>query len=288
MARIPSLNWLRVFEAAARTGSFSRAAQDLNMSAAAVSQQIKALEGHLKKALFVRGASHVTLTGEGKAYLPVVAQSLHAVEIATGNLFGDRARPVLTVQCSLMLATGWLARRLPAFRATHPEIQLTLATAVHQDEFRRMAADLTITFGLPPARSDDTDLLFGERLYPVAPPQIAETIEAPGDLAKWPLIEIASHRANWFAVLPADGPEPRFIYTDNTVTAFSLASGGAIALARAPASDGLQDHFGLVRCLPGHTREGTQSYQLVYPARSSLSKAATAFRTWLLDQAAAS
>ena len=75
--RIPSLNWLRVFEAAARAGSFARAAETLNISPPAVGQQIRALEDHLGRALFERGPQSVMLTEAGRAYLPAGAQALH-------------------------------------------------------------------------------------------------------------------------------------------------------------------------------------------------------------------
>ena len=85
--RIPSLNWLRVFEAAARHQSFSRAGNDLNMSGPAISQQIKALEGHLDAKLFERGSRAVTLTEAGRAFLPVVRQSLLSVPLFRRNKY---------------------------------------------------------------------------------------------------------------------------------------------------------------------------------------------------------
>ena len=285
--RIPSLNWLRVFEAAARVGSFAKAAGTLNMSTAAVSQQIKALEGHLGRALFERGPHSVTLTQAGRAFLPFVAQSLHGIELATTSLFGDRDRAPLTVQCSLMMASGWLAPRLMAFQKAHPQIALTLTTYVHEREVLAADADLRITFGLPPGPFEDSDPLFGETLRPVAPPWISETIRSFKDLSRNKLIEIATHRANWSTFLPAEGPDPTLIYTDNTMTAFALATGGAVALDRQPATGDLAERHGLVPCLPGRTVQGVQSYALVYPARSALSPAARIFREWLLEEASA-
>ena len=282
--RIPSLNWLRVFEAAARAGSFARAAGTLNMSTAAVSQQIKALETHLGRALFERGPHSVTLTQAGRAFLPSVAQSLHGIEVATTSLFGDRERTPLTVHCSLMMACGWLAPRLPAFHEAYPGIALTLSTYVHERELQVADADLRITFGLPPGPFEDSEPLFGERLTPVAPPEIAAQIRAPGDLARFKLIEIATHRANWGAFLPAEGPEPDITFTDNTIAAFALAATGAIALDRQPATGDLASRYGLVPCLDGHAQQGVQSYALVYPARSALSRAARGFREWLLSE----
>lgn len=284
LGRIPSLNWLRVFEAAARTGSFARASETLNMSPPAVSQQIKALEEHLGRQLFDRGPRSVKLTGAGRAFLPVVAQSLHSVEIATDSLFGGQDRATLTVSCTLLLANGWLAARLPGFQSAHPDIQLRLMTNEFATTTETQNADLRISFGVPPEPSEDSDPLFGETLYPVAPPEIAQKITRPEDLLKWPLIEIATHRANWFDLLPDRGPEPKITYADNTTTAFALAMQGAIALARAPASEGLPERSGLERCLPGLWINGVQSYQLVYTARTALSRAAQKFRHWLLDE----
>lgn len=281
---IPSLNWLRVFEAAARTSSFSRAAEILNMSPSAVSQQIKALEGHLKRPLFVRGPKSVMLTEAGAAFLPVVAQSLHSVEMAASGLFGDRNRQTLTILCTLLLANGWLAQRLPEFRARNPDIHLTVLAAIHPEDLAR-TADLTISFGVPPRPSEDSDTLFGETIYPVAPPHIAERIRSAEDLLTWPLVEVTTHRANWFAFLPDTTDDAHFIYTDNSTTAFALAeSEGALALAREPASDGLPERHGLVPCLPATTQSGVQFYSLIYPAQSALTRAAQTFRGWLLDE----
>ena len=117
VARIPSLNWLRVFEAAARCESFSRAAAQLSMSPAAVSQQIKSLEVQLGAELFTRHAQAVKLTEAGRAYLPIVAQSMGVLEGATEGLFGHRARDQLYVHAVLLYAQGLLAPRMADFMA---------------------------------------------------------------------------------------------------------------------------------------------------------------------------
>ena len=257
------------------------------MSPPAVSQQIRALEGYLRRPLFQRGGRSVRLTQAGRDYLAAVSRGLHGVEVATSDLFGDVDRAPLTITCSHVLATGWLARRLPVFQAAHPRIRLNLATAIQDEDYRRLGADLAITFGLPPAAFEDSDPLFGEHLCPVAPPEIAEQLDSVQDLVRFPLVEIATHRANWQTILPA-GVSPMILHTDNTVTAFSLAAAGAVALDRAPATEGLVEQFGLVRCLQGAALSGTQGYSLVYPARSALRAPARTFRDWILAEAAAS
>ena len=285
MARIPSLNWLRVFEAAARHGSFARAAEALHISPPAVSQQIRALEGYLGKPLFERGARSVTLTDTGRQYLSTVTRSLHSVEVATSDLFGDPNRTHLNLTCSLVFATGWLACHLPAFQAQHPNIHVSINTAVLEHEYRHRDTDLVITFGVPPQPFEDQDPLFGEQLCPVAPPAIAHQLHHADDLPRFPLVEIATHRANWQALLPADA-KPRLLHVDNTVTAFALAATGAVALDRAPASLGLAEKFGLIPCLQHMAMSGTQSYSLVYPSRTGLRTPARLFREWLLDSTA--
>ncbi|MGI9369748.1 MAG: LysR family transcriptional regulator [Ruegeria sp.] len=127
--RIPSLNWLRVFEAAARTESFARAAVQLNMSAAAVSQQVRALETRLGTPLFHRHAHSVTLTEAGRAYLPSVQQSLLMLETATTGLFGESREQRLFVQSVLLFAHGFLAQNVPEFQTAHPKITCRSARA---------------------------------------------------------------------------------------------------------------------------------------------------------------
>jgi len=289
LRRIPSLNWLRVFEAAARIGSFARAAEALNMSPPAVSQQIRALEGHLGRPLFNRAPQRVNLTDAGRAFLPVVANALTSVEATAASLFGHADGEPLTVRVSFMLGYAWLTPRLPSFLNAHPSVRLTLVNGIVDEDFQRGGADLSITFGLPPGPGEEGCALFGETLSPVARRDIAERIATPEDLAAQTLIEVVSHRANWYRVLPEagrDGPAPRFHYTDTTTTAFALAAAGlGVALARAPATDGLVARHGLMSCLPGYGIAGAERYYLVHGAR--LSRPAAAFRDWLITIAGA-
>lgn len=178
-SRIPSLNWLRVFEAAARTESFARAATQLNMSAAAVSQQVKALETRLGTPLFHRHAHAVTLTEAGRAYLPSVQQSLLMLETATTGLFGETRAQRLFVQSILLFAHGVIAGGLPDFQATHPQINLSLTTGNLVSDFANQFTDLQIVFGNPALYGSESDILLDERLFPVAPPDVAAQIQNP-------------------------------------------------------------------------------------------------------------
>lgn len=268
--RIPSLNWLRVFEAAAKTESFAQAADLLGMSPPAVSQQIKSLESYLGKPLFERGPRSVTLTDAGRAFLPAVQQSFQSVETTAAALFGRSSHEGLTVQASLILACSWLSCRVAKFREAHPEVQLQLMTGNRVDEFRRSDADLRIVFGSGPEVGEEGDRLFGEWLYPVATPEIAAGIQSLQDLLKHRLIEITTHRTGWFQVLQAIGrsdeasiPNPGggnanrvdmaaadICFADTTQLSLALAAEGyGIALARAPATDRLAHLYGLSPCV---------------------------------------
>ena len=288
--RIPSLNWLRVFEAAARTESFARAAAQLNMSPAAVSQQVKALETQLGTPLFHRHARAVTLTEAGRAYLPSVQQSLLLLETATTGLFGASREQRLFVQSVLLFAHGVLAQGLPAFQQDQPQINLTLSTGNLINDFSNQFSDLQVVFGNPALFGTEGDMLIKETLYPVAPPEIAEHIQTPQDLLDHTLIEVSTHRASWphlFEHLRLSHGQARYFFADNSLMAAELSARGmGIALARAPASDAAVKASGLVCCLPEVAVAGQEAYHLIYPDKATLRPVARKFRDWLMEYTA--
>lgn len=284
--RIPSLNWLRVFEAAARTESFARAAVQLNMSAAAVSQQVRSLEEKLGAQLFVRHAHAVRLTDVGRAYLPPVQQSLMTLEEATDGLFGRSREQGLYLQSVLIFAHGVLARGMADFEHRHPNASTILSTGNAVGDFQQGYSDLQIIFGNPHAYGAESDRIMGEWLYPVALPEVAAQINQPADLLDWPLIEVGTHRSGWRQFLDETKTRPgagRMVFADNTLMAMSMARAGrGIALARAPASDQEMKGAGLVPCLADVQVRGSQAYHLVYDDLSKLRPPARQFRDWLL------
>jgi LysR family glycine cleavage system transcriptional activator len=289
LSRIPSLNWLRVFEAAARTQSFVRAAELLNMSPPAVSQQIKSLETYLGRVLFERGPHSVRLTPAGDAFLPSVQQALLSVETAAAGLFGTRAETTIHLQATLVLAAGWLGPRLARFHAANPGIRVRLTTANLNADYLREEPDVRIVYGHLNLPGPAPERLLAESLVPVAAPALAATIAEPADLLAHPLIEVETHRSGWLQVfaemgLNPDAP-PRFEFTDSTVMALALASSGeAIALARVPAAQHLAQMHGLVPCLPEIAPVvAVDHYWLHMPPAPS--RALRKFRDWLLGEA---
>jgi DNA-binding transcriptional LysR family regulator len=284
--RLPSLNWLRVFEAAARAGSFARAAERLAMSAPAVSQQIRALEEHLGRPLFDRAAAGVSLTEAGRTLLAVVGESLTRMESAAAAISSPQRSP-LSVAVSKTLSIGWLAPRLPAFFDRHPQIKLELSSMVGRPETPPRTATLWIAFGAPPPGAQATPL-FGEQLIPVAHPNIAEQIQDLTDILKFPLLEVSDHRKNWVQIFGGDvlPQNTRVTYVDTTLSALAIAAAqGGVALARPPASDHLQEVYGLMPCLPDFSLRGIEEYHLVHDAGIQLSPHAAAFADWLIHEA---
>src|SRR5476649_2282193 len=119
---LPNLAWLRSFEAAARTASFTAAAAELNLTAGAISYQIRALEAHLGFSLFERLPRGVKLTPMGVAYLPPVRKAFEELADSTVGLFGGSERLQITVHAPVSLAALWLAPKLPTFAAANPNI----------------------------------------------------------------------------------------------------------------------------------------------------------------------
>jgi LysR family glycine cleavage system transcriptional activator len=286
---IPSLNWLRVFEAAARNESFSGAADLLSMSTSAVSQQIKALESHLGEALFKRGPRHVELTEAGHAFLPTVRQSLSTIEETAISLFGAEKYNTLTLQATLIFATSWLTPRLTEFAQLYPKVQLHLTAAYHEADFQRPGSELRILFG-PVHRSwAQCEALFNETIYPVATAGVADSIQSAEDLLQHRLIQVSSHRINWNQVLQSAGiediPSSQFCFADSSQIALSMAASGyGIALARRPTTNWLADQLGLVPCDIGKELKSQEAYYLVYQNIENLSASAKLFRDWLLGQ----
>lgn len=283
--RIPSLNWLRVFEAAARTGSFARAAERLAMSAPAVSQQVRALEDHLGRPLFQRAAAGVTLTEAGRSLLVIVSDALGRMETAVDALSAPKGPP-LVIGVSMTLYLGWLGPRLPAFIAANPDIALQFHGLIGRPETPPRDAALWIAFGQPPPGTESAPL-FGERLVPVAHPSLAKEIGCLEDMHEHTLIEVLDHRKNWAQVFGLDvlPRTARVVSVDTTLAALSLAGAGCgLALARPPASDDLVTRNGLVPCMDDFAVEGVESYSLLWPKGTRLNADADAFRIWLIAQ----
>src|ERR1700739_4808596 len=144
---LPTLTWLRAFEAAPRPSSFTAAAAELRLTSGAISYQIRALEAHLGFALFERLPRGVRLTAMGVAYLPPVRRAFEQLADSTVGLFGGQERGQITVHAPVSLASLWLAPKLPSFVGAFPSIDVRLSSVIWDNPGPDESTDLEIRYG---------------------------------------------------------------------------------------------------------------------------------------------
>lgn len=194
-SRIPPLNPLRTFEAAARHLSFTRAADELFVTAAAVSHQIKVLENSLGVKLFSRVGGALVLTEIGQSYLPAIQQAFRQVLDATNLLRRHKDVSFLKINASPTFSVKWLIPRLDAFVQQHPDIELKLSTSNHMIDFSREDLDLVIRYGKGNYPGMRSERCFSVEVIPVCSPKLLAcrpAVQRPADLAEFPLLHDGS------------------------------------------------------------------------------------------------
>src|SRR3954470_20838503 len=205
--RPPPLNALKAFESAARSESFTRAADELNVTQGAVSQQIKALEEALGLKLFNRERQRLILTEAGREYLAVVRDALDRIALGTERLLQRQSSGVLTVSTSPDFAAKWLVIRLGRFVEAHPDIDLRVSATTHYVDFAREDVDVAIRHGDGNWPGLDVAKLYSERLFPVCSPKLVSgrnRIAKASDLLKFPLLRLEDAK-NWARLFEAAG-----------------------------------------------------------------------------------
>jgi LysR family glycine cleavage system transcriptional activator len=297
MARkLPSLNALRAFEAAARQGSFVAAASELGVTPAAISQQVKALEARMGTALFRRLAHGLVLTETGTRLLPALSEAFDRVAEATTGLAARAPSGVVTVTLLPALAAGWLVPRLGRFRRAYPEIDLVLRTDRRLLDFGREDADLAIRFGRGPFRGLSAHHLMDEEVTPVASPRLLHgraPIQSLADLAGEVLLhDIDAHPAQWWmswrawfaaAGLPESLAARGLSFSDSSVLIAAAVAGQGVALGRLPM---LGEHLAAGRLVPvlPEVKRAEWSYWVVAPAAHFARAPVRVFRDWLLAE----
>lgn len=230
---LPPLTWLRAFEAAARRGSITGAAQELNLTQPAVSHQIKSLEEHLGFRLFERHARRIELSELGLAYMPAVRQAFSQLSAATGGIFGVTGERAVTVRSAPGFATLWLARRLPRFKRANPNVEVRLYTAVWSDALSAGQADLDIRYGDGRWAGHEVSLLVEEPSIAVCSPGTARALNGSpsvSDVADCGLIRIMGCENFWDHWFRSAGvqepPLRRGMTVDNSLAALEVAAAG--------------------------------------------------------------
>lgn len=235
MRRLPPLHTLVAFEAAARLGSFLRAAEELCITPSAVSHRIRTLEDWLDRRLFVRRTRSIALSADGARYLAEIQHGLTVIEAAGQQLRHHRSAR-LHVSVAPALGAKWLAAQLPAFRTEHPDIDLTLSTSTSIAPLIGGEADVGVRYGRPPWPGLVSRKLRDEQLLVVCSPGYrvaARRLNAPADLVGATLLRhpLLDWRA-WFGAAglaeppPDDGP----LFDDAMMMLEAAVSGAGVAL----------------------------------------------------------
>lgn len=291
--KLPPLNWLRSFEATARHLNFTHAAGELNLTQAAISQQVKGLESQLGMTLFKRLPRGLELTDVGRAYLPVVHECIRRLTTATDEIFGQGKSRALTLRCNLVFFTSWLAPRFHRFRERYPDVRVRFTSNIWVDEDNR-ESDMEIRYGKGQWPGLEADRLTWDQLLPVCRPVLANGMPAPtepAELADHTLLHVIGYEEGWGYWLDQTGytgircrDELQF---DTLISALEMARQGAgIALGRSSLVAGLISRGELVTPfdLPVATAE---AFYLVRPEYRYTHPHAEIFRSWLIEEATA-
>ncbi len=268
-ALIPALNWLRVFEAAARHQSFARAGKELNMSAAAVSQQVLALETHFGRPLFERAANRINLTTEGSDFLPTIQVSLGAIESKAATLFARQRVERVTLLASQLMAMSWLPRVLADFERECPSIRVELLMEGTQ---RKADPDLAIRFGEEPHLVRHPTWLMGMSHVVMCRKEDLARLDDLETLFSFRLFDVASHAMGWTALVnhnfgPMRGRNLRLETVDTTPLALIMVSQGlGLAIGHIPVCGPLATSLGLETCPLVPKTPGPGNYYLEQPA----------------------
>jgi len=289
LAQIP-LSAIRVFEAAARLKSFTRAAEELGITQAAVSWQVKALEKRLDQALFVRLPREVALTASGERLARAATEAINLLRAALADVT-EAAEGVLSITTLPSFAAQWLAPRLGEFQMAHPRIAVRLDTSGRLVDLTREPIDVAIRSGGGDWPGLASDYLMPSDLTPLCTPGLAEALgglKRPQDLLDAPRIGLESEWALWFAFVGVDAPACdaglRLTADSQTFEVASALAGRGVALG-SPILFAPEIAQG--RLIQPFTATATYSggYWLAYPRERARSPKIAAFRAWLLTAA---
>ncbi len=282
--RLPPLNAVRQFEAAARHLSFRLAADELFVTPSAVSHGVQALEDWLGVPLFGRERKGLVLTPAGSAYLPHVREALDILASATSTIptsWGSR----LAISAAPSFATRWLLPNLHRFQRDHPDIEITIDTIQGYVDFPRDGVDLAIRRGEGNWPELHSECLLLERLVPVCAPDLAKTIRKPEDLSAHTLLHVTRVAEDWEAWARMAGTRSldvkRGLRFDTLDLAWNAAAQGmGVAIGRLPLINPELAEGRLVAIL-GDPVDSRTGYWLTttIPALSRVDVAA--FRSWL-------
>ena len=289
--RLPHVTWLRAFEAAARHSSFSDAAAELNLTPAAVSQQIRLLEQHLGTRLFRRLPRGVALTDMGQAYALPVRKSFAEMQDATEGLFTVRRKRKIRIRASISYATLVLAPRLKSFHDLYPDIEIALSTAVWSDRMDHETIDIDIRYGTGHWAEDEIWKL-GEEVATLVchPDHLASFGAAPRiqEVLAAGVVPVFGSEIEWRRLsdlFELDCPEPLvWMKADSSLIALqTIAAGFGTALIHKSFSQTFLERGDLVSPFE-YRLPIREAYYLVVRDDAEGRNEIEAFRSWLMNE----
>jgi LysR family transcriptional regulator, glycine cleavage system transcriptional activator len=291
LRRLPPLNALKAFEAAARHESFTRAAEELCVTQGAVSHQVKALELELGIKLFNRERQRLVITEAGREYLTVLRDALDRIAVGTERLLQRQSSGVLTISTSPDFAAKWLVNRLGHFAEKHPNIDLRVSATLHHVDFAREDVDFAVRHGDGNWPGLDVVRLSAEHLFAVCSPKLLSgrnRLTKPADVLRFPLIHLDDRKdwAKWLEAAGVVGAELSHgpVLNRASMVIDAAIDGQGVALARTTLAATDLVNGRLVRPFAEDLRL-SKTYWVICPkATTALPKIVT-FRDWLLAEA---
>lgn len=282
---------LAVFAVAARHQNFAQAAQELHLTASAVSHHVRRLEEVLETQLFLRHARGVRLTAEGRQLADAASAAFTDVAAVAHHLHPDADSVPLRISTLRSLSYCWLLPRLPRFTQAHPHIRIELHTGSGLDRYDDNGPEVGIRYGLGQWPGLRAQHLMDDYLFPVASPALAgvESLADPARIADLPLLTDLSPQGwrDWFrhaGVRPPSPLPPMHTFADSTDAMRAAVYGMGAVLARTHIAQPYLQRYEVVR-LPGPALKARYAYHVVHAEGQPPSQAARLFIDWLLEQA---
>ncbi|MGX9144099.1 LysR family transcriptional regulator [Mesorhizobium sp. 128a] len=286
---LPSTSALAAFEAVARLGSFTAAAQELDLTQGAVSRQIKLMEEQFGRKLFERDSRNVRLSAAGEVYAEAVRAALGQLRDAALGLMSNRHSGMLNLAILPTFGTRWLMPLIPDFVENNPDITINFVTRIGRFDFARERLDAAIHHGQPDWPDADSTLLMRETVMPVVSPEFlaSRDIATAADISRLPLLHMATRPGAWSEWFEAQGlsapsgPGMQFEQF-GTVAQACMAGLGVALLPQVLIAGELQR--GQLVPTPGQPMQSRSAYYLVVPHDKRGHLPVASFRDWLLGQ----
>jgi LysR family glycine cleavage system transcriptional activator len=293
-APLPPLNALRAFEAIARHLSFAKAADELHVTPAALSHQIRALEDQLGLELFHRRTRAIELTDAGRLIYPGIHAGFESVRNAVGQLERTRDQNIVVISATPGLVAKWLMPRLWRFLRAYPDIDARVSASMKVADFSAEGVDVAIRLSKRLMPDLHAQKLFEDSMLPVCAPRLVEQgLRKPADLARFPLIHYdfatSMHAppvwADWFPIAGLQGMDItrglRVNAADHALDA-AVSGAGVVLSHKLIASDDV--HAGRLVCPFGPELPLTSAYYFVCPEGHETRPNVRAFRDWLFAE----